>query len=1475
MKFEIRFMKRITAVSLIALFIFTFAIPPGKAKGEVLPDSNCDKAIEWLTKNQNLDGSWGKIAESKFLDTTEVARLLKENNLGSSNLINAQNFLQNLNTSNYDLMARVLPLISEPNKKLAILAALAEGQNEDGGWGISKGFESDPLDTVLIINAFLSEEQPNYDVITKGVRYLLGSQRLSGAWAYNEGAEDSVLLTAQAALCINEFVIKTSTPINDTYTSLRKSGDFLISKKLTDGTWGIDEESLPGTLVAYRAVINTLGLQEVSDLDTAIKNLQDTTTGSWYQNSYITALAVKALQERLDMPAGSINGITLWKNENESDIETYSFNAYENIKINAQSDFNSAEAKLVILIKQPDGTIVSSQNDGQPSWNTRNSMPGEYHVVAQIKENNKGRIIASEVKAFTIVPSFKIPSVVISKDPQYTTVGKAVSVKADATIVNEANIDKQIDVKLSVYDGESLITSSSNMLQVKASEQTAVVAPVGFTSDVSTEKDYLIKAEVYDGQSKISEGQSSFKVQPPPPPTRIDASQSLDKNMLYPGTDSVNAALKLSGQGTPGGTVRKPVDLVLTIDDSGSMEWGNVDWSTTRPWRIDMAKDASKHIIDLLQDGDRGAVVEFAGNVWTQQNLTGDKELLKSRIDATPPSPWNGTLIGYALQRTISLLDTGSTVDREKAIILVSDGGDTVWSNYSIINQAKIANAKGYKIHTIGLGQGADQNLLRAIANETGGNYVYSPTMEELDKMMGELAGKIFDTAGKDVVLETTIPKSAMTVEPGKVVPAPSSTVQNSDGSTTMRWNYDQIIMGQEKNIQISYESKDLISDTTIILTKGTRLTYNDSNNTPVIVDLADMSIPVNKYMLDTTITADRQQYGAGENVSLSVSSTNVTTNITALTGKIEIYDLNNKLVSTVSQDAAVTWQPGEIQSLNYTWNTENTMAGGYKARITWSEGGKVVSTAEGTFEIVSNGGLTTVVTSDKQSYNSNEAVNILVKVDNTSTNTIARDLTVKTRVQNAEGLVVWNSDSVVKEIYQNGEAKASYGWNTERNVPGRYTIIVEVYKGDSLVNQAAQEVDIISSAESLAGVSSDFRVVTKDIYPTGDTQFNYTITNNGNAAVEGLTVRARVIDISTEQPVGMVAESVSIGIGATVAGTLTWSHEALKIGTYLVVFDAVQPNGNIIPLGSGNLNVLKPYETTINKVVRPRILVWAESQGNIDLAKKTLDNMGTYYKTVGTREEFMAELRTGKYNLYMLLDTKAPLMGEDDVLLMNQIAAGKGIVATGEALLDNFKTLDVFGVKYRGLVEGTDFNISFGEGSSFETGTLSGYERVVFLELLNGTQQAQMSSRRGISPGAVYNQYQNGKSMLFAFDLEDCTQDTEGVLKRAVELTAPVMELDNSLVELEIKVAAKDSVDSQLKLLIPSGAELLWTLPAQDPILGRWNFMTERDKEYTLRALVKLPADPGEYHFGVESSYSVLQQSLKFDTKDLSIIKQ
>jgi hypothetical protein len=197
-------------------------------------------------------------------------------------------------------------------------------------------------------------------------------------------------------------------------------------------------------------------------------------------------------------------------------------------------------------------------------------------------------------------------------------------------------------------------------------------------------------------------------------------------------------------------------------------------------------------------------------------------------------------------------------------------------------------------------------------------------------------------------------------------------------------------------------------------------------------------------------------------------------------------------------------------------------------------------------------------------------------------------------------------------------------------------------------------------------------------------------------------------------------------------------------------------------------------------------VLEKAESNDNIYLAKTTLDDMEVYYQIVNDREDFMTELRTGKYNLYMLLDSKLPLTGNDDKELAAEVAKGNGIIASRDANGDNLKNLGLFGVKFKGSTPPDDYTVDFSADSKFGEITLNGTGKAQNVELEGGQQQAVLNSKKGASPGAVTYKYEAGKTILFTFDIGSCSGNTAKILRKAIELTAPAKETNKDYAELE-----------------------------------------------------------------------------------------
>ena len=291
--------------------------------------------------------------------------------------------------------------------------------------------------------------------------------------------------------------------------------------------------------------------------------------------------------------------------------------------------------------------------------------------------------------------------------------------------------------------------------------------------------------------------------------SKIAIEQGLDKEEFYAGDFSVSAEMDLKGLGTPFSR-KNPIDLIMIIDVSGSMSGSP----------INNVKTASREIIKLLQNDDRGAVVTFASGSSVRQGFTNNKDSLVKAINGLSGS--GGTNIARGIQSSISHFSSNEREEAQKVAILLSDGGSSV---SPALQQAGIAKENEILIFTLGIGNGVNQALLQEISDITDATYHYSPTPEQISQMMDEIGGQIFNTSGRDVLLQITIPVLAEGLTLDSLEPEADRTIVHDDGSKTVEYNYQSIQMKEEKSIKLDYTGEGVYPDKHY-LSESTVLTY-------------------------------------------------------------------------------------------------------------------------------------------------------------------------------------------------------------------------------------------------------------------------------------------------------------------------------------------------------------------------------------------------------------------------------------------------------------------------------------------------------------------------------------------------------------------------------------------------------------------------------------------------------------------------
>lgn len=311
----------------------------------------------------------------------------------------------------------------------------------------------------------------------------------------------------------------------------------------------------------------------------------------------------------------------------------------------------------------------------------------------------------------------------------------------------------------------------------------------------------------------------------------IKVTYSADKSTVSAGKDNLNASYDLSGFGNAD-INENAVDLVIVVDESGSMGGSN---------RMTNAKAAAKEVVAQMKENDRCAVVGFTYSSSVKQNLTSDKKLLNNGIENLRAS--GGTYIYTGIQKAIDIFKEQSNDNRQKFIILLSDGEDG--AEAQSLSASKNAGLQNIRIFSMMIGTGTLQ--MQNIAINSNGIYKNAPSSNDIGKIMSYFASEVFNTAGRNAVFRTTV-KNASSINIPAITPAPSNITQNNDGSVTLEWTFDRISIDEAKSIKLPFNTDNLGNTGIIELTENTSCVYYDRNGKPYVIYPDNISIPATKY---------------------------------------------------------------------------------------------------------------------------------------------------------------------------------------------------------------------------------------------------------------------------------------------------------------------------------------------------------------------------------------------------------------------------------------------------------------------------------------------------------------------------------------------------------------------------------------------------------------------------------------------------
>lgn len=180
---------------------------------------------------------------------------------------------------------------------------------------------------------------------------------------------------------------------------------------------------------------------------------------------------------------------------------------------------------------------------------------------------------------------------------------------------------------------------------------------------------------------------------------------------------------------------KKPVDLVLAIDVSGSMSGQ----------KITAARNSLVQFINLLGDNDRLQVVTFGSHVNTMIPMT---EIGPQRTDivrrVSGIIEGGDTTLYDAVLQSYQELSTQGNPKHIRAVVVLTDGNDTASENTldDVLAQIGSKSEEGgnsIKMFTIAYGSDADTDVLMKLAEKTGG-LQYDSKPENINQVYSDIA---------------------------------------------------------------------------------------------------------------------------------------------------------------------------------------------------------------------------------------------------------------------------------------------------------------------------------------------------------------------------------------------------------------------------------------------------------------------------------------------------------------------------------------------------------------------------------------------------------------------------------------------------------------------------------------------------------------------------------------------------------------
>ncbi len=783
------------------------------------------EAVKWIEDSQNEDGSWGK--SLGIYNTAEVLKYTGKQNLSGDVREKAVKYLDTAYENNNDDLYRKNSIneITTEDK----IKEIIKMQNNDGSFSVSDEYKGDIFDTLLALEAMLSSELMNKKSMEKAVLFVLSNQKEDGSFSYTGKKDGGVYITAYAAFILKKYISENGGKESEKL-ALNRANEYLVSKE--NEIIGNNEESLMNLLmitIALTEIDANRTLQRIEKVGKEIK--QD---GSLNQDECLTAMFVYAIDEYLTfvrdesvISGPQITGIVINSDEN--------ITAYTDIKVVPEIIGINDEKHEVSVCMGNESTayVKGTETDDGYVINTKNMEPGEYYIVTIVTDKESGQVVAIKRKQVEISEGIKIFKSVLNYSPKSVSVNTKKEIKFKLRAETGINTNTDIDININVenQNGENVYEDNRN-IDADANTKYIECNDFSFMSQADTDDLYTVTVRYKNKNTVIKTDRALIKVFDEENENRIDIKYEADKDEINDDDTHVNVKFNMQGIGLSETIKRRPMDIVIILDNSGSMR--------TEDWNI--SEEGAKIIVNYMQPEDR-ALIRYVNRGNAETGFSNDKEYL-NEVLSRGVWLWGGTPIYSSINNSIN--DLKNSEYRDKVIYLFSDGER--WGDSPEINVKELKDLN-ITIYSVFLEANASEEsrveakkTMQYIADISDGVALSAPTNDEIAECVAKLANDIFMVAGKNIELKMKLNKD---INPDDIEfsNAPDEIIKNDDGTNTLLFKQGYLSVGQDNNMEMKVPVTGIADDEIINLMDEITLSYTNENDEKVELKLDPLTV--------------------------------------------------------------------------------------------------------------------------------------------------------------------------------------------------------------------------------------------------------------------------------------------------------------------------------------------------------------------------------------------------------------------------------------------------------------------------------------------------------------------------------------------------------------------------------------------------------------------------------------------------------